>query len=81
MVWTNCRNYDHLGECSLDFLQSPLLLISGSGKLAPYSVKDFYPLQRAKFTGGIFLLCVLSNHEQFYWCAVNQTQSRSMKRD
>ena len=45
------------------------------------SAKDFYPLWRAKSTGGIFLLWVLSNHERFYWCAVNQTRSRHMKRD
>ena len=41
--------------------------------------KEFYPLQRAKFTRGIFLLWVLSNHERFYWCAVDQTRSRHRK--
>ena len=43
--------------------------------------KDFYPLQRAEFTRGILLLWVLSNHERFYWWAVNQTRSRHMKRE
>ena len=43
------------------------------------SAKDFYPLQHAKFTRGIFLLWVLSNHERFYWCVVNQTRSCHMK--
>jgi len=35
----------------------------------------------AKFTGEIFLQWVLSNHERFYWWAVNKTQSRHIKRD
>ena len=45
----------------------------------PTSAKEFYHLQRAKFTRGIFLLRVLSNHERFYWCAVDQTRSRHRK--
>ena len=45
----------------LDFLKPPSLLISGSG-----SAKDFYHLQRAKSTGGIFLLWILSNQKQSY---------------
>ena len=44
--------------------------------------KDFYPLRRAKFTGGIFLLSqVLSKHQSFYRYAFNQTRSRHMKCD
>ena len=50
-----------------------------TGVSQPTRAKEFYPLQRAKFTRGIFLLWVLSNHERFYWCAVDQTRSRHRK--
>ena len=60
----------------LDFVR--VLRFSFPVAVAGPSAKDFYPLQRAKFTGGIFLLFVLFNHERFYWCAVNQTRSRHM---
>ena len=49
------------------------------------SAKDFYPLQRAKFYRRNFppvgFIQSLFNHERFYWCAVNETRSRHMKRD
>ena len=66
-------------HCLLDFLKN--LRFSFPVPVVGPSTKDFYPLQRAKFTGEIFLPWVLSNHERFYWCAVNQTRSRHMKRD
>ena len=63
-------------HCLLDFLKN--LCFSFPVPVVGPSTKDFYPLQRAKFTEEIFLLWVLSNHERFYWCAVNQTRSRHM---
>ena len=63
-------------HCLLDFLKN--LRFSFPVPVVGPSTKDFYPLQRAKFTGEIFLPWVLSNHERFYWCAVNQTRSRHM---
>ena len=63
----------------LDFLK--VLRFSFPVPVVGSSAKDFYPPQRAKFTGGIFLQWVLSNHERFYWYAVNQTRSRLMKCD
>ena len=50
-------------EVKVRLSQSPSLLVSGS--VVGPSVKDFYPLRRAKFTRGIFLLWVLSNQLQF----------------
>ena len=66
-------------HCLLDFLKN--LRFPFPVPVVGPSTKDFYPLQCAKFTGEISLLWVLSNHERFYWCAVNQTRSRHMKRD
>ena len=40
--------------CILDFLKV-VRLVFWSGLVGP-GTNDFYPLQRAKFTGGIFLL-------------------------
>ena len=48
----------------LDFLK--VLPFSFPVPVVGLSVKDFYPLQRAKLKGGTFLLWVLSNYERFY---------------
>ena len=56
----------------LDFLK--VLRFSFPVPVVGPSAEDFYPRRNFPPVG-------LSNHERFYWCAVNQTRSRHMKSD
>ena len=58
----------------LDFLE--VLRFSFPVPVVGPSAKTFIPCRAP-----ISLPEVLSNHERFYWCAVNQTRSCHMKRD
>ena len=64
-----------ISRFTLDF-PKVVRLVFWSGVVGP-GTNDFYPLQRTKFTGGIFLLVMLSNQKQSYQTARQSNRSRA----
>ena len=79
----NCMSYfPDIQACRLS--QSPSLLISGSGRpqrKVGLSPEAWIIAARQIYRRNFPPVGVFSNHERFYWCAVNQTRSRLMKSD